>query len=366
MQKIIAVLTLFFHLNFLTNLSVCDNIGTEVEVQQDQCNADDQTCIEKLKIERESINQGIKIARGSNLEGRPPPVTFDECTDRHKNCVQYEGRGECHKNPGWMIVHCAKSCNACHLRDAKVRCQRSALNISTEPIYKPGDLNWMFANIAEEFPHFGITVISTDPWIVTFDNFLSDEEIHALISTNEGKWERSTDSGTMNEFGETGRKLSTGRTSSNAWCRHECLNNPHVQNVMNRIEEVTKVPKNHYENFQVLQYDIGQRYNTHHDMSERQVKLTPGPRILTFFLYLSDVEEGGETAFPQLGYEVKPRKGKALLWPSVMDDNLEQQDPRTNHEAKAVIRGKKYAANAWIHLYDYRVSNLWGCTGTFD
>jgi hypothetical protein len=29
--------------------------------------------------------------------------------------------------------------------------------------------------------------------------------------------------------------------------------------------------------------------------------MASGPRILTFFLYLSDVEEGGETSFPQLG-----------------------------------------------------------------
>ena len=63
---------------------------------------------------------------------------------------------------------------------------------------------------------------------------------------------------------------------------------------------------------------------------------------------------------------VKPGKGKALLWPSVMDDNLEAQDYRTNHEARAVIKGKKYAANTWIHLYDFENSNLWGCTGTFD
>ena len=63
---------------------------------------------------------------------------------------------------------------------------------------------------------------------------------------------------------------------------------------------------------------------------------------------------------------VKPSKGKALLWPSVMDDNLEAQDYRTNHEARAVIKGKKFAANTWIHLYDFENSNLWGCTGTFD
>lgn len=61
---------------------------------------------------------------GANTEGRPPEVSFANCVDRHHNCAVFERQGECHKNPGWMIVNCAKSCNACHLRDAKVRCQR--------------------------------------------------------------------------------------------------------------------------------------------------------------------------------------------------------------------------------------------------
>ena len=54
----------------------------------------------------------------------------------------------------------------------------------------------------------------------------------------------------------------------------------------------------------------------------------------TFFLYLSSVDEGGETSFPGLGLAVKPARGKALLWPSVYDDNLENIDQRTIHEAK--------------------------------
>jgi len=81
---------------------------------------------------------------------------------------------------------------------------------------------------------------------------------------------------------------------------------------------------------------------------------------------LSDVEEGGETAFPSLGISVKPKKNKALLWPSTLDANPERQDPRTRHEARPVIKGKKYAANSWIHLYNFQKSNLWGCTGVFD
>jgi hypothetical protein len=44
-----------------------------------------------------------------------------------------------------------------------------------------------------------------------------------MIDTQK-KWERSTDTGSTNEHGETGRILSTGRTSSNSWCDRNCQN----------------------------------------------------------------------------------------------------------------------------------------------
>ena len=51
----------------------------------------------------------------------------------------------------------------------------------------------------------------------------------------------------------------------------------------------------------MLRYQKGQYYRTHHDMGVSDNELACGPRILTFFLYLSDVEEGGGTNFPRLG-----------------------------------------------------------------
>ena len=33
------------------------------------------------------------------------------------------------------------------------------------------------------------------------------------------------------------------------------------------------------------------------------------------------------------------------------------------HEARPVLRGRKFAANSWIHLKDYRFVNLWACSG---
>ena len=71
-----------------------------------------------------------------------------------------------------------------------------------------------------------------------------------------------------------------------------------------------------------------------------------------------------------------PKLGRAVLWPSVLDSDLltgERQraprqavngassrlpsrtgEPKTHHEAVTVEAGVKYAANLWIHLYDFK------------
>jgi len=305
--------------------------------------------------------------KGANRQGKPVDVKLGNCEDRHDRCAGFSAQGECTKNPGWMIVNCPKSCDACELLDPKVRCNRDRLGIKNEHVYSPGDMNAMFSSIQQTYGNmYDINVLSTDPWVVTFDNFLTDREIQALLDSVNGNWERSTDTGSSNEFGETGRVLSQGRTSNNAWCREECNRNPDVQNIMKKISDITWVPKANFEAFQVLRYEIGQKYVVHHDASEAQTRLACGTRILTFFLYLSDVEEGGETAFPSLNLAVRPKKGSALLWPSTLDAQPNSIDGRTMHEAKAVIKGMKLAANTWIHSHDFATSNLHGCTGTFD
>jgi len=306
-----------------------------------------------------------------------PKWSLHSCEDRDSRCRSFAGPNneECQINPGWMIVNCPKTCNACDIRDPKVRCTFDYLNLTTVPSYKngnedtgePGSLQKMFSSIEERFGDvYDITIISEDPWIVQFDNFISVEEARGVLSTVEGKWERSTDTGKENEFGESGRVLSKTRTSENAWCRRNCENHPASQSIINKIVDVVGIPYENFESFQILKYSVGQFYRTHHDMAERQTLKVAGPRILTFFLYFSDVEEGGETNFPRLGISVRPKQGRAILWPSVMDYNNLKQDPRTYHQALPVIKGTKFAANSWIHLYNYAKPNLWGCTGSFD
>ena len=118
------------------------------------------------------------------------------------------------------------------------------------------------------------------------------------------------------------------------------------------------------ENLQLLRYESGQFYNTHSDYIPGQIDRPTGVRILTFYCYLNDVENGGGTKFPDpsLNITVTPKRGRAVLWPSVLNEEPNKKDGRTVHEAMPVGEGSvKYGANAWIHMRDYKTNNKKGC-----
>jgi len=291
-----------------------------------------------------------------------------DCINRHKLCAFWAVLGECEANPSYMTLQCAPSCETCHLIDIATRCP---VDSEAKPAFQPGEMDTMFRRIHDGHfdqysPHFEHTPDEGEKdglWIVTFDNFVTEDEADRLIALGHDKnYERSLDVGLPKFDGTFDTHLSQSRTSENAWCTDECEKDDITISVLNRIQNVTTVPHGNYESLQILKYTAGQYYKEHHDFIQHQVGRQCGPRVLTFFLYLSDVEEGGGTGFGPLGIEVQPKKGKALLWPSSLDSNPEKIDVRTHHEALPVIKGTKYAANAWIHLYDYQEPNKIGCT----
>ena len=70
-----------------------------------------------------------------------------------------------------------------------------------------------------------------------------------------------------------------------------------------------------------------------------------GERILTFMIYLSNVEAGGSTVFPQPGISIKPQIGKALFWFNIGPKH--QYDSRTFHIACPVLHGNKWIVTKW-------------------
>lgn len=211
-------------------------------------------------VDPETDEQYFFTITNENNEGRQtfiipktaaPSTTL--CKDRYPVCVHEAARGECTRNPGWMIVNCCKSCDEKegygYLIDSEVRCDPKRLN-STMPAWKSGSLNQVFKKwaTAEQYKQYEPVVISSPdtggPWIMTFDNFLDDFEVEQLLhgaSYGEG-FKRSTDQGKIiSGSGEMVKVTSKTRTSSNAWCRTECENLPGVKRVTDRIEEVRVV-----------------------------------------------------------------------------------------------------------------------------
>ena len=187
------------------------------------------------------------------------------------------------------------------------------------------------------------------PWVVTFENFVSDKEIERLLYFgNKTGYERSSDVGKALADGSHDSLVSASRTSENTWCGDDCKADPQVADLINRIADVTSTQAHNSEDLQLLRYVPGQYYVQHHDYIDHQLERPCGVRILTFFLYLNDVcdegECGGGTSFPELGITIQPKKGSALLWPSVLDDKPNAKDPRTDHEALPVEKGIKVSS----------------------
>ena len=67
-----------------------------------------------------------------------------------------------------------------------------------------------------------------------------------------------------------------------------------------KIAVLTGIPVPNGESLQVLRYEKLQRYREHEDYFDRAYLLEADgmQRIATVLLYLSDVDEGGETNFP--------------------------------------------------------------------
>jgi len=167
-------------------------------------------------------------------------------------------------------------------------------------------------------------------------------------------YERSTHySDTKNVDGSSKFIHSDGRTSSNTFCHEGCYDDPIVAGIIERMTKMTSIPYDNFESLQLVKYELGQFYQRHHDFSILHDEHPYGPRILTFFLYLNDVEGGGGTKFDYINFTAQPKKGMALVWPS-LTDNLEEMDDWTWHEALPVLKGNKYGANTWIHLRDYQ------------
>ena len=182
-----------------------------------------------------------------------------------------------------------------------------------------------------------------------YDNFISDELCDKIIELAKPLIRRST-------VLDKNKPIDKQRTSSNTFLNPNL--NKNIQIIDTKINELLGIPIGFYEELQVANYKPGQLYNPHYDACKKNddyCKEVFGKlgknnnRYATFIIYLNDDFTGGETEFPKKNIDVKPKKGKAVLFFNLNDDYTDVRE-NSFHGGKPPITGEKWMCNKWIRL----------------
>ena len=143
------------------------------------------------------------------------------------------------------------------------------------------------------------------------------------------------------------------RTSSTAFM--PMGDSPFLPRLNQQLHEFMKIPIGKGESPQGQKYEVGQEFKPHCDWFDpnspyNEKHLGMGQRTWTLMVYLNDVEEGGETAFTKINYEVKPKKGKALVWNNLFENG--ETSFYSEHWGKPVVKGMKYIVTKWFREKD--------------
>uniref|UniRef100_A0A2P2M398 procollagen-proline 4-dioxygenase n=1 Tax=Rhizophora mucronata TaxID=61149 RepID=A0A2P2M398_RHIMU len=200
-------------------------------------------------------------------------------------------------------------------------------------------------------------VLSWKPRAQYFPKFASAEQCRRIIDMAKANLTPST---LALRMGETEENTKGIRTSSGMFISADEDKTGLLGIIEEKIARVSMLPTAHGEPFNVLRYEIGQKYDSHYDaFNPAEYGPQKDQRVASFLLYLSDVQ-GGETMFPFEngnidenydfqkcgGLKVKPRQGDGLLFYSVFLNTT--IDPTSLHGSCPVVRGEKWVATKWI------------------
>jgi prolyl 4-hydroxylase len=245
------------------------------------------------------------------------------------------------------------------------------------PIEKIGGFMDIF--LSSQKREVRVEMLSTTPRLLLVKNFISLEECNKIIETARPRLEHSTVAVVKGGKQQSDQDNQV-RTSSTAWLNSQTTGLRLLDDITRRVYELVKVPMDHAEDMQVLHYGFKQHYHAHHDFFDPNVYPTPEfkkghNRMITVFMYLSDVEEGGETNFPfatgektlssydkcEMGLKVKPKRGDCIIFYSMKADAHRPQgnqlDTNSLHAGCDVLKGDKWSANYWIRNVPWRVGS---------
>jgi prolyl 4-hydroxylase len=196
-----------------------------------------------------------------------------------------------------------------------------------------------------------VVMRSTRPTLAVLANVLEPEECEALIAMARPRLRPSTLVDPI-----TGRDVvSTARTSHGMFFLP--AENALVERLDARLASVASSPAEHGEGLQVLYYPPGAGSEPHFDYlmttnaANRASIARSGQRVATIVCYLNEVAAGGETAFPETGVAVVPRRGHAVYFESA--NGAGDLDRRSLHMSTPTVGCEKWVATKWIRTQPF-------------
>ncbi|KAL7528442.1 hypothetical protein ACHAWF_002561 [Thalassiosira exigua] len=298
------------------------------------------------------------------------------CLNRFRMCAEWASRGMClggRDDVLFAMNACPLACRTCEWLTSFHRCAgRRGANV--QPSFRPGGIGSLFegkglpggVSWAQYEPLFVAGPIpeegwgTGDPHVVLLKQFLSDEEADHLQSLGSTVgWSPSSISG------QSVDKVYAGR----ARCQDNyrlCNRDVVYQRIMHRISSIigTNTTIHHLEPLEIVHLRSDAEIIRQHNFETSSFWKPAGPRVLSLFIYLSDVgkESGGELAFPDIDWlTIRPKKGMAVLWNNVKDENLLYPAPTANFELFPAREGNIFGANVHVRLYNWTDAAQRGC-----
>ena len=193
--------------------------------------------------------------------------------------------------------------------------------------------------------------VNDAPLVCVFEDFLSDSEVEHVLAAAKPKLKQALVSSAKSGV------TSAGRSGSNCWIPHGY--DEVIEKLSLRIAEIVGNGLEYAESLQVIHYDENEQYAPHYDAwdkaSERGQRCMAkgGQRMVTCLLYLSDVEEGGGTSFPNLDMEIRAKKGRMVLFHNCHEHSTVRH-PDSLHGGMPVLKGEKWACNFWFRELVYQ------------
>lgn len=191
-------------------------------------------------------------------------------------------------------------------------------------------------------------IIFTNPFTLKYyPHFLDNNEIDACLNMCDKLFKDSTVTAAKDK-----NVKDSSRTSQSCFLPANQNENPAIMSIKKKVHQLTGFPIENIEGLQVVKYQPGQQYKSHYDWFEKgNYDLKQGNRKATFFCYLNDDFEGGETFFPKMNFRKKGRKGSALYWPNM--NKTGDVDYNTLHAGLPVNSGTKYGLNIWVREHKF-------------